>query len=138
MVVRRRAVNTSAQGRDLELAVMALLRERGWTTMRSAGSKGIADVVALPDYTLQVPGMRLVLVQCKVSNANIGPSDRADLTSLAHRSNALPLVATRADRGTGTRVQYREATGMWVAFRELTGPGPKDWTEWHPPAPEGG
>ena len=138
MVVRRRAVNTSAQGRDLELAVMALLRERGWTTMRSAGSKGIADVVALPDYTLQVPGMRLVLVQCKLTDANIGPESRADLTSLAHRSCALPLVATRADRGIGTRVQYREATGMWIVFRELTGPGPKDWRNWNPPPPEEG
>lgn len=112
---------------------MALLRERGWTTMRSAGSKGIADVVALPDYTLQVPGMRLVLVQCKLSNANIGPADRLNLFHLARVANALPLVATRADRGTGTRVQYREATGMWIVFRQLTGAGVRDWHEWLPP-----
>jgi hypothetical protein len=147
MAERRRAKNTAAQGRDLELAVMALFTERGWAgVMRSAGSHGAVDVVAFPDYTLPGPeggrerfnAQRLVLVQCKLTNAQIAPADRQILTSLALRACALPLVATRVDpadgrRGAGTRVQYRKDTAMWIGFRELTGPGPKDWRAWFPP-----
>lgn len=136
--VRRKAKNTSAQGRDLELAVMALLNERGWTCMRSAGSKGTADVIAAPDYTLRVGYMRWLLVQCKLTNANIGPAERLALSGMALCAAALPLVAHRVDpvigrRGGGTRVQYNEGHAMWVGFRELTGPGPKEWRTWTPP-----
>lgn len=110
---------------------MALLGDRGWTCMRSAGSKGVADVVAVPDVL--GPGTAWLLVQCKVTNANIGPAERLALTTLAVRALALPIVASRGDRGEGTRVQYNTAHGMWVVFRELTGPGPKEWREWLPP-----
>lgn len=129
MAVRRRAVNTSAQGRNLENAVQAMLNERGWTCMRSAGSKGTADVVAIPAH----PDLPYLLVQCKLTNPNIGPAERLALTTLAVPCQALPLVASRGDRGEGTRVQYREDTAMWIVFRELTGPGPKDWEPWYPP-----
>lgn len=130
MSARRRAVNTSAQGRDLELAVMALLRERGWECMRSAGSKGIADVVAIPCS----PNLPWLLVQCKLTNPVISPAERLSLITLSVPCRAVPLVASRGDRGVGTRVQYREATGMWVLFRELAGPGPKEWIPWVAPA----
>lgn len=130
MAVRRRAVNTSAQGRNLENAVQAMLNERGWTCMRSAGSKGTADVVAIPEWSV----LPWLLVQCKLTNPNIGPAERLALTTLATPCRALPLVASRGDRGEGTRVQYREDTAMWIVFRELTGPGPKDWEPWYPPA----
>jgi Holliday junction resolvase len=128
MGLRRTAVNTSKQGRDLENAVKALLSGRGWTCMRAAGSKGVADVVAIPSRSEQP----WLLVQCKLTNPNIGPGERLALTTLATPCKAVPLVASRGDRGEGTRVQYQKDTGMWVVFRELTGPGPKEWTEWDP------
>lgn len=116
---------------------MALLGERGWTCMRSAGSKGTADVVAVPREEAPThPGSHRptwLLVQCKVTNANIGPAERLALTTLAVPAQAVPLVASRGDKGEGTRVQYNTAHGMWVVFRELTGPGPKEWREWLPP-----
>lgn len=127
---RRRAVNTAAQGRDLELAVMALLGRSGWTCMRSAGSKGVVDVVAIPDNVL---GTDWLLIQCKLTNAILPPAERVALGGLAVRAGALPLVASRGDRGEGTRIQYRDSgAAMWVLFRELTGPGPKECREWTP------
>lgn len=148
MTPRRRAVNTAAQGRDLELAVMALFKQRGWAgAMRSAGSHGVVDVVAFPDHTFPEPPERLprysrgrlLVIQCKLTNPQIAPADRQALSSLALRACALPLVASRVDpadgrRGGGTRVQYRDSgAAMWIAFRELTGPGPKDWRTWYAP-----
>lgn len=114
---------------------MALLGERGWTCMRSAGSKGTADVVAIPTGA-HGPESEFdvwALVQCKLTNANIGPAERLALTTLAVPAQAVPLVASRGDKGEGTRVQYNAAHGMWVVFRELTGPGPREWREWVPP-----
>lgn len=128
MIKRRRAVNTSAQGRDLENAVKALLGEHGWTCVRAAGSKGVADVVAIPSRDTQP----WLLVQCKLSNPVLSPTDRLALTTLAIPCKAVPLVACRGDKGEGTRVQYNDSHGMWVVFRELTGPGPREWTEWDP------
>lgn len=125
---RRRAVNTAAQGRDLELAVMAYLNAQGWTCMRSAGSRGVVDVVALPGNWVRP----WLLVQCKLTDPVIPPAERLALTTLAVPTGALPLVAYRADPGKGTRVEYRKDAAMWLSFRELTGPGPKEWREWAP------
>lgn len=125
---RRRAVNTAVQGRDLEHAVMALLGRSGWTCMRSAGSKGVVDVVAIPDGLVRP----WLLVQCKLTNTVLPPAERLALTTLAIPARALPLSASRADPGQGTRVQYRKGTGMWVVFWELTGPGPFDRRPWTP------
>ena len=132
---RRRAVNTAAQGRDLEHAVMALLNRTGWQCMRSAGSKGVADVVAIPTGVTagRTPWL---LVQCKLTNTVLPPAERLALTTLAVPARALPLSASRADQGHGTRVQYRKDTGMWVVFWELTGPGPFDRRPWTPTTEE--
>lgn len=130
---RRRAVNTAAQGRDLELAVMALLGRSRWTCMRSAGSKGVVDVVAIPDNVGNVLTAEWLLIQCKLTNAILPPAERVALGGLAVRAGALPLVASRGDRGEGTRIQYRDSgAAMWVLFRELTGPGPREYREWTP------
>lgn len=130
---RTRARNTARQGANLELAVMALLGRRGWTCMRSAASKGVVDVVAIPDNVL---GTDWLLVQCKLTNAILPPAERVALGGLAVNARALPLVASRGDTGQGTRVQYNESHGMWVVFRELTGPGPNEYRQWTPTAEE--
>ncbi len=130
---RTRARNTARQGANLELAVMALLGRRGWTCMRSAASKGVVDVVAIPDNVL---GTDWLLVQCKLTNTILPPAERIALSGLAVNARALPLVAARGDTGQGTRVQYNESHGMWVVFWELTGPGPFERQPWTPMAEE--
>jgi hypothetical protein len=111
---------------------MALLAEHGWTGMRSAGSKGVADVVAIP----RRPIRPWLLVQCKLTNPQIPPAERLGLTLLAVGARALPLVASRGDRGEGTRIEYNTGHAMWVVFRELTGPGPKEWRPWSAADPD--
>lgn len=54
-------------GRELEYRVRDLLRDRGYLVIRSAGSKGIADLVALPriDSHPETGLSGPLLVQCK-------------------------------------------------------------------------
>lgn len=109
----RRASNTSAQGRAFENQIQHDLERYGYRTMRSAGSKGSADVVAF--------GSRSILfVQAKVSQGTVSPAERRGVLELAdlYPSIGVPLTATKRS--------------VWVDYRLLTGPGPKDWMPWEP------
>ena len=122
------ARNTTRQGANFELKVMHDLEEHGYTCLRSSGSRGAVDVVAveplypgLPQYG---PEHRLLFIQCKITNPVIPPYERNAIQELATRAGAVPLVAHWAkDPGTGL---------MRVHYRQLTGPGPKDWAHWAP------
>lgn len=145
------ARNTAAQGREFEHSVIHYLagcdcentfsrpRHIGWRGfgydfIRSAGSKGKVDLVAVapvpyegwegePDV-LGCPHPAPLFIQCKITNPLISPAERQGLTDLATRAGATPLVAYRAkDTATG-RVRPH--------FRLLTGTGPKDWAPWEP------
>ena len=105
---RRRAVNTAAQGRELEWAVMSALRSGGWTPMRSAGSKGAVDVIGIPGRYVNP----WVLVQCKLTNPVLPPAERSALFGMAQLSASVPVVASRGDKGRGLRVQYRDDRAM--------------------------
>lgn len=107
----RRAKNTNRQGANFELAIMADLTEHGYDALRSSGSRGAVDVVAFGDG-------EVVLVQAKISEPVIPPAERRAVLSLALRAMAVPLVAWR-DKGV-------------IRYRELTGPGPKEWAHWTP------
>lgn len=109
--VVRRAKNTNRQGANFELAILADLKAHGYDALRSSGSRGAVDVVAFGDG-------EVVLVQAKISAPVIPPAERRAVLSLALRAMALPLVAWR-DKGT-------------IRYRELTGPGPKEWAHWTP------
>lgn len=106
-------VNTAQQGARLEREVRELLDARGFYTARAAGSKGSAkaDVFAFHEEHGSV------LVQCKLNDPQVTPAERQRLCAVANICYALPLVA------------YRESVGgrSFIRFRELTGPGPKDW-----------
>lgn len=110
----RRARNTSAQGRNFENQIQHDLERFGYRTMRSAGSKGAADVVAF--------GPRSILfIQAKISQGTVSPAERRGVLALADLYGshiALPLTATKRS--------------VWTDYRLLTGPGPKDWTPWEP------
>lgn len=142
------ARNTNRQGAGFELDVMHYLsgcecettnkvaRHVGWrgfgyTTLRSSGSRGKVDVVAVgPHRELKTPlGLiltrgRTLWVQCKVTNPLISPAERRGVTDIASRAGGVALVSYRAqDIDTG-RVRPH--------FRMLIGTGPKDWAPWEP------
>lgn len=120
-------VNTAEQGARVERQVRILLEGCGYDCIRSAASKGAVDIVAVAPFRwlglAQQLGCRLLFIQCKLSNPNIGPAERLRLTGLALRAGALPIVAYKGKQG-----RFRP-----LMFRELTGPGPKDWVAWEPP-----
>lgn len=137
------AVNTTRQGANFELDVLhyltgcecATTRKTpvhvdwhgfGYDCLRSSGSRGAVDVVAvgqfIPNRTFH-PNI-LLFIQCKITNPNIGPADRNRVQDLATRAGAVPLVAYRAKDTTTGRMRPH--------FRLLTGPGPKDWLTWEP------
>jgi holliday junction resolvase Hjr len=132
------ARNTNRQGAQFELDVMhylaGTLPERwgqgfGYDCLRSSGSRGKVDVVAITPaggwvekYLSESCG--LLFIQCKITNPLISPAERLGIQDLALRAGALPLVAHRAKDVLTGRVRPH--------FRQLTGPGPKDWLPWEP------
>lgn len=127
-------VNTSAQGAALErLVINILTEEHGYDCIRSAASKGAVDVVAVhPSEACPCPcdtrlaGGPLLFIQCKLSDPLISPAERRALLDLSLRADAVPIVAWRPP---GKRKGTLSTT---PAYRELTGPGPKEWRLWTP------
>lgn len=144
------ARNTTRQGAGFELDVMHYLmgcscettyaqpRHIGWRGFgydagRSSGSRGKVDVWGVPPepgfdldeeqpWGVKIPAM--IFVQCKITNPVIPPAERIALINLARRGGALPIVAHRAVDKNTRRIRPH--------FRQLTGPGPKDWLPWEP------
>ena len=102
-------------GADLERAAKKVLKDNGYYVVRSAGSKGVADLVALKRG-------EVVLVQCK-TDGRIGPADRAVLRTVALPLGATCLVARWHKEGRSART---------VAFDELTSMGPAGRRSWTP------
>ena len=102
-----------SEGRKLEYATMTSLTLDGYWCIRAAGSKGAADIVALKSG-------ELLFVQCKLSGM-MAPAERTVLFQLASGFGGTPLCARWVKDGRAARI---------VEFRQLTGPGPKDWRPW--------
>lgn len=120
------ARNTNRQGANFELDVMHALEGYGYTCLRSSGSRGDVDVVAVAPRGWYSPreSASLLFIQCKIKNAVIPPAKRMAIQDLALRAGAEPLVAFKAKDETTGRIA--------IKFRRLTGPGPKDWEPWAP------
>jgi len=122
------ARNTNRQGANFELRVMADLEEHGYTCLRSSGSRGAVDVVAVTatDWWPKDESdcSNLLFIQCKITNPVISPKERMAVQDLALRAGALPLVAHWA--------KHEDTGRVGVKYRQLTGPGPKDWAHWVP------
>jgi len=117
----RRAKNTNRQGANFELQVMHDLEPHGFDCLRSSGSRGKVDVVAVPPldpYWGIEKRNPVIFIQCKITNPLISPAEREGLIDLARRAGALPVVAHRVDGK--------------VHYRELTGTDPKAWRYWFP------
>lgn len=112
--------NTARQGATLEREVRQLLDDRGYLTARAAASAGTAKV----DVFAFHPEHGAVLVQCKLHDPRISPAERRGLTTVANVCYGVPVVAWRhVEKGRRSEIR----------FRELTGPGPKDWRDWQLP-----
>jgi Holliday junction resolvase len=121
------AKNTTRQGAAFELKVMHALEEHGYTCLRSSGSRGAVDVVAVGPEPYRIKmhvRPSLVFIQAKITNPVIPPYERNAIQELATRAGAIPLVAHWA-KDAKTKL-------MRVHYRLLTGPGPKDWAHWAP------
>lgn len=101
-------------GRRFEWQIRDALIEDGYDVIRSAGSKGKVDLVAIK------PG-QLLFVQAKI-NGLCPPAERAELIRVSGRGGALPIVAYKGTEGRQRPIRYRL----------LTGPGPKEFTDWTP------
>ena len=101
-------------GYRFECATRDNLRDDGYEVIRSAGSKGKIDIVAMKSQ-------QLLFVQCKL-NGLCPPSERKEIIRLARLVNAFPIVA----------YQYKEGrAAAEVRYRRLTGSGPHEFEEWN-------
>ena len=100
----------------LELETAKTLRADGYWTIRAPGSKGHADTVALKPG----PPIEIVFIQCKETDL-IPPGERTRLLDLAASFSGVALWARWVKVGRAART---------VEFRQLTGPGPRDWQPW--------
>lgn len=87
------------QGRALEYRVRDLLVEAGFLVFRTAGSRSVADLVALPrDGRAPFGGPSAPwLVQAKRGGV-LGPTEWNDLVREAHSVSAVPVLARYTPR----------------------------------------
>ena len=108
-------------GRRVEIMIADQLGENGYDVVLSSVSKGAADLVAFHDG-------EILFVQVKKSHkTHATPAERRELLRLAERvgRSAWAIVAHR-------QPHPENARRMVTVYRELTGPGPREWVPWVP------
>jgi Holliday junction resolvase len=86
-----------SRGADFERAVKAYLEQEGYFVVRSAGSHGVVDLLALS-------GAGHLAVQCKI-NGQLAPNDRKRLMDICRECRLTPIKAWRPKRG---EIRYDE------------------------------
>ncbi len=81
-----------AKGAGFELEVRNVLLEDGWVAVRSAGSHGIIDVLAIKQNEKW-------FVQCR-TRGNLSGSERTELVALAKKHYAIPILAYKRRKDT--------------------------------------
>lgn len=114
-------VNHYQAGRRVEQEVSDHLGERGYDVIRSAASKGAADLVAIHD------GEILFIQVKKTEKTAVTPAERRQLIRLADRVSgaAYALVAYKVEYENDRRRSR-------IRYRQLLGPGPREWVWWVP------
>ena len=77
-------------GRQFEYSTMSFLRKHGYYCIRSYGSKGMFDVIAVPpeiNTLIDYPAGTL-LIQCK-TNGYVPPAERARLAACKYEGTAI-------------------------------------------------
>jgi Holliday junction resolvase len=92
-----------SRGRKFEWEVRDLLRSNGYVVIRSAGSKGSADLVA-------GKGGHSLFVQCKLGTKGIRSVDIRKLFELATAFGGRPVVAMKNRIKKGQRILFFEIT----------------------------
>lgn len=115
-------MNQGARGARAENAVRDELGECGYDVIRSAASKGAADLVAVHDGEILFVQVKLV-PPTKVYKQP-SPEERRELVRIAARAGGVAVIAQRHP-GAGARPGV---TSWW----EQTGPGPGDRRPWIP------
>lgn len=107
-----------ARGTAFEMKCAAYLAERGWFVIRSAGSHGLADVVAIAPAAV-------VFVQCKATGTIRG-SEWNRLWEAAQAVNTLPVLAQYGHKPSG-EILWLQLTGI---HQESSREWP--WQPWNP------
>jgi Holliday junction resolvase len=80
-----------SRGADFERTVKRDLEAKGYFAIRSAGSHGAVDIIAIKKDDAMA-------VQCKI-NGRLSPADRKQLLAVAHASGIKAMKAWRPKRG---------------------------------------
>lgn len=115
-------MNHAGRGTRAENAVRDELGACGYDVMRSAGSKGAADLMAIHDG--EILFVQVKLVEVGRSYKQPSPAERRELVRIAARCKGVAVIAQRHP-GAGARPGR---TSWW----EQTGPGPEDRRSWIP------
>lgn len=115
-------VNQGRRGSRAENAVAEELGAMGYDVVRSAASKGAADLVAVHDG--EILFVQVKLLAPGKSYTQPSPAERRELVRIARRANGFPIVAIRVP-GVGAR----PAAMRWYL---LTGEGPAEREVWLP------
>lgn len=77
-------------GRQFEYSTMSFLRKHGYYCIRSYGSKGVFDVIAVPPQinTLRDYPQGTLLIQCK-TNGYVPPAERERLSACKYEGTAI-------------------------------------------------
>lgn len=112
-------MNSYRAGRRVEIQVADVMGERGYDTVLSSVSKGAADLVAFHDG-------ETVLVQVKKSDKTaVTPAERIQLLRIAERVGGVAVVAYSGR-------DPLDARRTKIFYKQLTGPGPREWVWWVP------
>ena len=112
------------RGADFERRVRDALEADGYEVIRSAGSKTKVDLLGFKVD-------QLLLIQCKRTDGYIPPDDRLALLALAQMIQPRPYIGTPTPDALAV-IAYQPKPRKPIAYRRLTGPGPKDWQPWTP------
>lgn len=106
------AMTNRQRGDYFERQVRDTLRAHGWLVIRSAGSLGVADIVALRK------GNTPALVSCKLGG-RIGPAERTALLDAADLAGARAVVAMRPRGGRVDLLAVMRSTSRLIPLGTL-------------------
>jgi Holliday junction resolvase len=109
------ALTNRQRGDYFERQVRDTLRAHGWLVIRSAGSLGVADLVALRK------GNTPTLVSCKLGG-RIGPEERTAILDAADKAGARAVVAMRPRGGRVLLAAVMRSTSRLVPLDTLRVP----------------
>ena len=89
---RRRGWNPVRKGAEFEREVVRRLRGLGWFVVRSAGSKTVVDIVALPPMSAPAEWKTTTLIQVKSHHRALSKSEVRAQLELSYRYGAVDVA----------------------------------------------